>query len=257
MKQISIMGCGWLGMPLAIDLIKKGYQVKGSTSTPTKLKTLEDEGIEPYLSEKGQKTIDSSDFFDNEIFMINIPPRNTPEDPNFHLDQLQAIANQIDFDKTKVLFISSTAVYPSPNAEVTEADASYDCYSRGGVSLLKAEEIFSKEKNTTVLRMAGLYGPERHPAVTLSGKKIGGKDSPVNMIHLDDCIGVIETILEQELWGETFNVCSPNHPTKEEFYKKSSKKLKIAPPTYSDIAIDYKIVNSDKLKAATKYKFKH
>ena len=31
MTQISILGCGWLGLPLAKALLKNGFSVKGST----------------------------------------------------------------------------------------------------------------------------------------------------------------------------------------------------------------------------------
>ncbi|WP_321539617.1 NAD(P)-binding domain-containing protein [Flavobacterium piscinae] len=48
MKQISILGCGWLGMPLAKHLLQKGYSIKGSTTTETKLELLQNEGITPF-----------------------------------------------------------------------------------------------------------------------------------------------------------------------------------------------------------------
>ena len=41
--EISIMGCGWLGLPLAAQLVKAGYNVKGSTTTPEKLEVLQAE----------------------------------------------------------------------------------------------------------------------------------------------------------------------------------------------------------------------
>jgi 3-hydroxyisobutyrate dehydrogenase-like beta-hydroxyacid dehydrogenase len=32
-KSISILGCGWLGVPLAKHLIQKGFSVKGSVTS--------------------------------------------------------------------------------------------------------------------------------------------------------------------------------------------------------------------------------
>ena len=49
METISILGCGWLGVPLAEYLIKCGYRVKGSTRTKEELAVLESKGIEPSL----------------------------------------------------------------------------------------------------------------------------------------------------------------------------------------------------------------
>ena len=48
-KTISILGCGWLGKPLAIKLIKKGNLVKGSTTSKHKFKEFDNLGIQPYL----------------------------------------------------------------------------------------------------------------------------------------------------------------------------------------------------------------
>ena len=49
MKQISILGCGWLGFPLAENLINKGNKIKGTTTSVDKLQLLSKAGIVPYL----------------------------------------------------------------------------------------------------------------------------------------------------------------------------------------------------------------
>ena len=33
MTKVAILGCGWLGLPLAIKLLKSGYHVNGSTTS--------------------------------------------------------------------------------------------------------------------------------------------------------------------------------------------------------------------------------
>ncbi|MEQ8239561.1 MAG: hypothetical protein RIA69_10135, partial [Cyclobacteriaceae bacterium] len=84
-----------------------------------------------------------------------------------------------------------------------------------------------------------------------------GGNIPVNLIHRDDCIGIIEFIIAEKLWGETFNACLPDHPTKEVFYTKASEKLNKKPPSFKDDeGIDYKIVSADKLINAG-YQFKY
>gem|GEM_PF-4555050 len=46
---ISIIGCGWLGLPLAEFLVQKGYLIKGSTTREEKLDQLKSKGIQPFL----------------------------------------------------------------------------------------------------------------------------------------------------------------------------------------------------------------
>ena len=62
MKNVSILGCGWLGKALAIDLLEKDYSVKGSTTTPTKLDALCESGISSFLIHI-ENLESSSDFF--------------------------------------------------------------------------------------------------------------------------------------------------------------------------------------------------
>ena len=47
--KISILGCGWLGFPLAKKLIEIGFEVKGSTTSENKLALLKSNNIEPFL----------------------------------------------------------------------------------------------------------------------------------------------------------------------------------------------------------------
>ena len=45
----SIFGCGWLGKPLALYLLEKDFQVKGSTTSEEKMQELKEEGIDAQL----------------------------------------------------------------------------------------------------------------------------------------------------------------------------------------------------------------
>ena len=49
MTKISILGCGWLGLPLAKALIGNGFSVKGSTTSYEKISGLEQGGITTFL----------------------------------------------------------------------------------------------------------------------------------------------------------------------------------------------------------------
>ena len=40
MTKISILGCGWLGLPLAKAIVENGFSVKGSTTSSEKIATL-------------------------------------------------------------------------------------------------------------------------------------------------------------------------------------------------------------------------
>jgi 3-hydroxyisobutyrate dehydrogenase-like beta-hydroxyacid dehydrogenase len=48
MKKLAIIGCGWLGIPLAKSLVRNGYLVNGSTTSFEKLIVLETEKINAF-----------------------------------------------------------------------------------------------------------------------------------------------------------------------------------------------------------------
>ena len=46
MKKVAIIGLGWLGMPLALSLMGRGYDVVGSKTTPDGVEAARMSGIE-------------------------------------------------------------------------------------------------------------------------------------------------------------------------------------------------------------------
>ena len=47
-NRVGIIGCGWLGLPLAKSLIKNNYIVYGSTTKKEKLGLLANENLNPF-----------------------------------------------------------------------------------------------------------------------------------------------------------------------------------------------------------------
>jgi len=58
MTQISILGCGWLGLPLAKALLSNGFSVKGSITSTSKQSNLEMQGVLPFLMALQSKAIE-------------------------------------------------------------------------------------------------------------------------------------------------------------------------------------------------------
>ena len=260
---ISILGCGWLGLPLAQTLLQRGHPVKGSTTREEKLATLDKRGITPYLIRFDPEINDDyqPDFFDSEVLIVNIPPKRSQETVHQYPQQIASLLRVIeDSSVQKVLFVSSTSVYPNVNRTVRESDTSEEVKASGR-ALLTTERMVREQPGieTTVLRFCGLFGPERNPGRFLAGKTLDSSGQvPVNMIHLDDCIAIIVEILEKEVWGETFNACADAHPTKMEFYGEAARRLSFDPPRFAATEADaHKVVDSSKLKVALNYRFKY
>ncbi len=234
------MGCGWLGLPLAISLINKKYKVHGSTTSQEKIIPLTKNGIIPFLISFSEDEIvgDISKFLTNiEVLIINIPPKLRGNHQESYVKKMQLLHREVKKAALqKVIFVSSTSVYGDVEGEVTEETIPQPS-TESGKQLLAAENIFVNDTGlkTTVIRFGGLIGPNRHPITRLSGKReLSNGNQPINLIHLDDCIQIITAILEQSWWNETLNGVYPAHPIKQEYYTKEALKQGLQSPDYKE-----------------------
>ena len=245
-NNISILGCGWLGFPLALTLTKKGYSIKGSITSEIKVEKLKSNGVQPFIIDLSNRENEFEKFLNSEVLIIAIPSKSIADFKNliFHIENSKI--------KT-ILFISSTSVYPNSNSIVTEEHLIYK------TPLSEIELLFKTNTNfkSTILRFGGLIGYDRKPGNFFkNGKAINYPDAFVNLIHRDDCIQIIKEIIAKNIWDKTLNACADTHPKKRDFYAKEFKKEGRNNPTFNELASnEYKIINSDQLKSILNYNF--
>lgn len=264
-QRISILGCGWLGLPLARFLVDKGFAVKGSTTSEAKIARLKEAGVEPFRIAIGEGIEgDIREFLQSDILVVNIPPKRREDVVEFHVGQISLLIDALADSPVKhVLFVSSTSVYPALGREVVEADAADpdEADSLAGRALMYVEQMLRSESgfSTTVVRFGGLIGPGRNPAEFMQRMtEVTSPAQPVNLIHLDDCVRLIAEIIRQAAWGETFNACAPLHPTRSEFYAAAAESHGFdALPEEASNDSRFKIVNSDHLVGKLGYQFLH
>nr|WP_293834035.1 SDR family oxidoreductase [uncultured Arsenicibacter sp.] len=262
MQTVSILGCGWLGLPLAKLLIEEGYLVKGSTTTPEKLPVLQQAGIDAHLLQLNPEPVgELAALLDTDILIVDIPPRAGKFGDDFHPEQIRRLAQAVRRSTVnQVLYISSTSVYPELNREVTEADVVLPAES-AAPALVTAEQTWldqSGDRMVTVLRCGGLMGYERIPGKYVAGKTVTTGDVPVNYIHRDDAAGIIAALLRKQLTG-TYNVVAPLHPTRREVYEQSCRDLHFAMPVFAEPTENapFKVVSNQKLTNKLLYTYKY
>jgi nucleoside-diphosphate-sugar epimerase len=260
MAQISVLGCGWLGLPLAKALAKEGFDVKGSTTSPEKIELLIRSGINPFIINLDEDLSDQAtvEFLnESEILIINVPPKSYLGDTSYaaKLEKLLPFIQHAGVKK--VLFVSATSVYPDDNGIATEDSAT--ATDVRGLGLLEAEQVFTTKSDfkTTVLRFSGLMGEERHPIKFLAGREnIANPDAPVNLIHLDDCIGIILKIIEKESWGEIYNGSAPSNPSRIDYYTKKAIEFNLPAPEFNhDVPSVGKTISAKKVTDVLGYSF--
>lgn len=265
-KRVSIIGCGWLGAPLAHVLHAGGdFSVKGSATSEEKVDTLKVEEIEAYVATLSPDP--KGEFWENlldaEYLVVNIPPRSSKQGEEFHPQQMKYLASMIETSPvTDIIYVSSTSVYPELNRVVVEEDVEGTAEA-AAAHLVEAEEILlalrRPNRRVAVLRCGGLMGYDRIPGKYVRGKTgITTGEVPVNYVHRDDVVGIIEQLLRSLLPNETFNVVAPLHPVRREVYNASCTEFGWEVPTYAESTSEesFKIVGSGKVVSHLNYEFK-
>ncbi|GGB51199.1 SDR family oxidoreductase [Shewanella inventionis] len=234
MNTITVIGCGWFGLPFAKHLINQGFQVKASKRQVDDLVSLPQLGIEAYQLDLANVSHDAknSSLFDADAIVINIPPglKRGNSDYLHYLTTLKQLMGARLYQK--VIFISTTGVYPSDDQTVTEADAS--AFNDTASTLLQAEAIFATLPNSCIVRFSGLVGPKRHPGRFFAGKSdVSGANVAVNLVHLDDCIAAVSLVLTSSNTLPIYNVAAPIHPTRGEFYVAATTHLGLTAPQFN------------------------
>lgn len=230
-----IIGTGWLGFPLAVQLAKSGYQVWGSSRSE---RNSEVSGFTHFVY-----PADSTPLKQADVVIIAFPPNRSTTDA--YANDCMQVVSQCS-PSCRIILISSTGAYDKTGI-CTENDVIHDPESSN--ILVRAESKLREVagERLTIVRLAGLIGPNRYPIRNMhaSGKTYAGND-PVNVIHLEDAVGLVRYIAEQTIVGETVNGCSPEHPSRKKFYSKMAEKTGLPVPLFDDTYSDSKVIDSTK-----------
>ncbi|WP_369308255.1 SDR family oxidoreductase [Providencia rettgeri] len=255
MKKVTIIGLGWVGLPLAQALLARGIQVVGTKTTTDGIDAARGVGIECYpLKLTPKLECEEDDLIQlmgsSDALVILLPPSKVNvEHYVFAIEEL--VNSAMAFQIPKVIFTSSTAVYGEQSGEMTE-DSPLEGATASAQALIDTENWLHQLPNISVdvLRLAGLVGEKRHAGRFLAGKTgVKGAMQPVNMVHQDDVIAAILTLLNQTEGGHLYNLCAPIHPTRAEFYTQAANSLGLIPPEFIDSEnnADGKVINGNRI----------
>ena len=258
--NISVLGCGWLGLPLAAELASRGHRVRGSVTHIDKSGVLAEAGVEGHKLELSPTPKGDTDgFFDADVLVITLPPKRREPGVETRYPAQIAAALASTPEGTRIILTGSSSVYPDLRRTVTETDAGGDAenISASGRAILAAEHLL-RQRNGVTLRLAGLYGYDRQPGRRLAGRDVSGGNAPVNLVHRDDVVRAILRVLETDLRGATLNVCAPQHPTRREVYTRQAERLGLAPPNFVEPHMQgYKLVSSEALATTLGFTFRY
>lgn len=220
--KISVIGCGWLGLPLCERLKGLGHVVVTSASTSEKQQKLA-QSFKTLLFDIKGPALDSQ-LIDCDVLIYTIPPL----EPKL----VEIFFKKLDPNQ-KCIFISSTSVYGKSQGPCNENSPRLP-ESKNGIMLVETEILLrSYLKNLTTIRPAGLYGEDRHPVNSLQGRNgLTNGEEPTHLVHRNDCISAIEKIIQLDIWNEDFNLINDCRIKKSFYYTEVAKSRGLIPPIY-------------------------
>jgi nucleoside-diphosphate-sugar epimerase len=264
-SSVGIIGCGWLGKPLALNLKNKSISVLATSSQQCNVEKLREQGIDAQqlVLPSTTEQLVQHDVFTQQCLVIAITPqfKKGRTDYGVKVDQLIDAAVKVGVVQ-RIILLSSTSVYQGLEGGVDENTPlnSVELKSMGKATILNAAEqsVLNFHLQGTVLRLAGLVGPERHPGKFLLAKRtLKDATTPVNLIHQQDAVGLILSLLTSSSPKGIFNGVSDTHVSKATYYKAAAKSLGLELPIFDKEKVlnSTRIVNGDKAKQQLGYTF--
>lgn len=251
MEKLGIIGCGWLGEKIAKSA-SDFFEIYTTTTSADKLIHLKNQNFNPYLVEfSDNEDLKYKNIFSNcDCIIITVPFSQRTQIPILE-QRFKNIIKFIGAFKGQIFLCSSTGIYPQADEIVTENSVEEDLLNQNIWTIEKLMKSNFPQLN--ILRFGGLMGDDRVFSKYYQNKEIAEPNQMVNHTHFEDICDVFLNLIKLKIKGETFNVVSPEHPTKIEVYNCQTKN--ICEETNSEKF--GKRVSSEKLINQITYNFLH
>jgi nucleoside-diphosphate-sugar epimerase len=249
--RVLIVGCGYVGLPLGVELIRLGHEVFGlrrSASAESELKTA---GIQPLFGDvtRPETLAKLPREFD---WVVNCVAAGGGAD-DYRQVYLQGTRNLIEWlapasaeasarqALKKFVYTSSTSVYGQTDGSQVKESSPTEPLAETAKILVETEKLLlaavaERKFPAVILRVAGIYGPDRghwfKQFLKDEARMEGDGSRFLNMIHRDDLIGCIIAALKNGRAGEIYNAADDEPVSQLHFFQWLAQSLdKPLPPS--------------------------
>lgn len=206
--RVAILGCGYVGFELGRQLQEAGHDPIGVRRSDDGVGTIQDAGIDAV-----QADVTDADSLERipdvaaVVFLASSGGRDAEAARAVYVDGLRTAIDHFGTRQNApehVVYTSSTGVYGDHGGGFVDETTPLEPTTEKTQVLADAEQTLHDRTeahavNGTVVRFAGLYGPDRYRLRRyVEGPVTAGY---LNMIHRDDAAGVVRFALTDEAAG--------------------------------------------------------
>jgi nucleoside-diphosphate-sugar epimerase len=274
--RLLIIGCGYIGAPLAAELARLGHEVFGLCRHPAETE-LRAAGVTPLVADitRREQLSTLPNGYDWVVHCVS-SSGGTAED--YRAVYLRGTENVLEWLRARppkrFVYTSSTSVYGQMDGSEVDEESVTEPAADTARVLVATEKLLLEAARrrgfpAIILRVAAIYGPGRgywfRQFLRNEARIEGDGGRSFNMIHRDDVVGTIIAALEYGQPGEVYNAVDDEPVTQLEFYRWFAKQLgKELPPWVEEDktlnckrGVTNKRVSNRKLKTQLGYQFKY
>ena len=249
MSKVFIFGCGYVGIRLADALMSMGHAVGALTKNQAYANVLKAKGVKEVIVDRLESSSWHSLVSADYTKIINCVSSAGNGLSGYESSYYQGQASILEWAKSQsietFIYTSSTSVYPeNSGAWVRENSLRDELINSDTAQVLRRSENLI-EKNASdfgryfILRLSGIYGPERHyllNQIQSSNVIAGSGDYFMNMIHVDDIVSVILKIInvKDAMASGIYNLSDDLPTQKEMVVKWLAAQLELDAPTFDE-----------------------
>ncbi len=228
---VGILGCGWLGMPLALQLQQEGIGVRTSRASAKGVQALRSQGLQAHqiVLDAHHPQYDPQFFEGLSALIIAVPP-GLRKNPARRFDA--AVAHLMTYCTPyaipHLLFCSSISVYGVAGDPIDETTPCKPQTPSGQQLLACEQHVLAAAGKATIFRLGGLIGADRHPIHSFAKRRIiPNPKAPINLVHQDEVLAYCRAWIQRPATNAVFNVVSPLHQPREAYYSQCAKQLEM------------------------------
>jgi nucleoside-diphosphate-sugar epimerase len=225
-RRLVVLGAGYVGGAVARSAKLQGMEVTALTRNAGKAAALQAEGIDSVVADLADHDWHVA-MPERVDFVLNAVSSGGGGVEGYRHSYVEGMKSVIAWARSArpatLVYTGSTSVYPQDGGVEVDESSSTDPANERASLLLDAEQIAqgaaSEDMRVFILRLAGIYGPDRHHLLDQiqAGEVLAGTgEHRLNLAHLDDIVSAILNCFEAAptVVSGVFNV-SDDHPVRK------------------------------------------